>query len=332
MKYFLHLFFLSVTILLTGCDNPVTEDISSNQQDWEGNYPSVNEGYQDSIVFTSYRYAGTSFAPSVHIANQNGNGIRALTTQWFTSFPSWSPRRWKVLYIVDTSFNYNKPARSLFMMNADGSNPKRITPRGEQVFGKSAWSPNGSTVAYIEIDTTFQWLRGRVKLINPDGTNPRTLTGWYLQLTCLSWSNDSKIIYFGGAGSDGRDRIYRMNSDGSGITPLFYSDYGCYFPSVSPDGKLLSFSSFALIDSTHFSKIFTYSLNTGQINQVTIDKTFDYNPTWSPDSKYIVYSCTPIGGSNSALQKIKLDDGSVTEVTDDTSAVSQKFSCICFCS
>jgi len=204
------------------------------------------------------------------------------------------------------------------MIDADGKNNKRITPYGEQVFGKSAWSPDGNTIAYIEMDTSFQWSRGRIKLIDPDGKNPRILTNWFLDITYLNWSNDSKVIYFDGAGSDGRDRIYKIGYDGSSLSPLFISDQGCYFPSLSPDGKLVAFSSFAVIDSNYFSKIYTFSLSSNQITQITINKTFDYSPTWSPDSKYIVYSSSPIGGLSSSLMKIKIDGTEVSSITDNT--------------
>ena len=164
-------------LALSSCEkpgDPLSPPPSSPFIDWEGHYPAINSAYADSVLFTSDRYIGTSFAPSVYIMHKSGRGIHALINQWFTFGASWSPRRWKILFIADTS--WDKPARGVYTMDVDGSHWRRLTPLNQDVYA-AAWSPDGNTIAYIEINRGDPYGGGRVDLINPDGTNIIALTG-----------------------------------------------------------------------------------------------------------------------------------------------------------
>lgn len=310
----LFLIALCLGLVLSSCEKNA-DPISSNDPltsitDWEGNYPLINTACTDSILFCSDRCIGTAFAPSVYVMYKGGSGVRALTNQWFTFGASWSPRRWKIIFIADTG--WGKPARGLFIMNSDGTNKKRVTPIGEDVFGTAAWSPDGNKIAYVEIDTSDQYGRGRVKLINPDGTNPKVLTDWFGQLRRITWSPDSRRIVFGGS-----DKLYIINTDGTEPSVLLNYSQGCYSPSWSPDGTLIAFSSFASIDNTYYSKIFTFNVNSRRIAQVTTGKSFDYDPTWSSDSKAILFSSSPPGiSSGSSIYRIDINGLNLVRLTD----------------
>lgn len=295
-------------------NNPVTSnDIQKNIVDWEGHYPNVNTQYKDSIAFSSTRFIGTHIAPSVYIASIDGSGMRALTIKYTCTFPSWSPRRWKIIYVACTNYVSNNPRYSLFMMDANGTNHKRITPANENVIGKASWSPDGNTIAYIERDTTYEFSRGRIKLINPDGTNPRIITDWINELNTISWAPTSSALVFAGFRTDGKGRIFRVNSDGSNLAPLNIGE-NCYNPSFSPDGKMLAYSYI----SDRFSHIFVYDFASQKVTQVSKEERFDYTPSWSSDSKYIIYASSPIGAKTTAIKKIKYDGTESSFVTDDS--------------
>jgi Tol biopolymer transport system component len=271
-------------VFFTGCrestDDPITPTLP--QYDWEGESGKYNEPYRDSILFNSDRYLGTSFAPSVYMMYKDGSGINARTTQWFTFAATWSPRKWKIFYIADTSFG--ESARGLYVMNGDGSNKRRITPPSEDVWGVSC-SPDDKKLAYIVLDTAGQ---GKIRITNPDGSNAHDITGFFGPQTfhTVSWSSDSRHIVFDGHTTG----IGIVNADGSGFGTLFAYSYQCWDPDWSPDGSKIAFVSFAHPDSSYYANIFYYEVGTRRIYQVTHTRAFDQGPHWSPDSKEIIFS------------------------------------------
>jgi len=306
-----------ITIFFGSCDrnsNPVSGN--GKTIDWEGNYPAVNTVCLDSILCASDRFIGTSFAPSVYIMNKNGSGMHALTNQWYTFAASWSPRRWKIIFIADTG--YSNPSRGLFVMNSDGTDKKRLTPPNQDVFGVASWSPDGSNIAYIEIDSSV-YNRGRVMLMNPDGTNIRAITDWWSgSPTRVTWSPDSRKIVFDGFKNPGSNTLYEINADGTGLSVLFTYPQSCYSASWSPDGNFIAFASFANIENMYYSKIFIYDFNAHRIRQITTGKSFDYNPTWSSDSKSLIFSSTPPGFNlMSSLYKVDISGSNLVQLTDN---------------
>lgn len=315
-KIIISLLLLFVGFIFITCSDDDSNPINPNvQKDWEGNYPLVNTACNESILFSSDRFIGTSFAPSVYIMHKSGSGMHAISDQLFTFGGSWSPRRWKILFIADSG--YGPPSRGLYVMNSDGTNRKRLTPAGEDVFGSAAWSPDGSKIAYIEIDTSDQYGRGRIKLINPDGTDPKILTNWYGELREVTWSPDSRRIIFDGFEYMSYNKLYIINSDGTGLSVLFEYHRACYLPSWSPDGTLVAFCSFTYIDGSYYTKIFTYDINTKKIKLLTSGKSMDFSSTWSSDSKTILYSSFPPGNYNcSSLYAIGVDGSNNIRLTD----------------
>jgi dipeptidyl aminopeptidase/acylaminoacyl peptidase len=78
--------------------------------------------------------------------------------------PDWSPDGSKIAYEDDATGNGD-----IYTMNADGSNPTRITTDSDREFG-TAWSPDGTTIAYVRIaDNTLA--NRTIYLMNADGSN-----------------------------------------------------------------------------------------------------------------------------------------------------------------
>ena len=151
------------------------------------------------------------------------SGIR-VTDNLFTNtslHPSWSPDGSKIAY---TCGRLNPPyTADICVMNADGTNPVRLTGNGfRNVTGnylgdnsrRPFWSPDGSKIAFECSGAA----RGRnnawnaVCVMNADGTNPvRVYADGFFMLADLAWSPDgSKIAYLrnGAEGSKGDTRIF----------------------------------------------------------------------------------------------------------------------------
>lgn len=180
----------------------------------------------------------------IYVIDADGTGLHGLTTG---SFPSWSPDGSRIDFLRGIGEG------SLYTIEADGSNERRITPPDVVVSDLSgrSWSPDGTRIAF----GTFQF----PLLASPaeESCELRSFldcryvevvdieTGEVTRLTEGSdplWSPDGQRIAF--ARQDG---LYVMDADGSNIVQLHEERGSIRKPlnlgmSWSPDSKRIAFS------------------------------------------------------------------------------------------
>jgi Tol biopolymer transport system component len=129
----------------------------------------------------------------------------------------------------------------LYVVHADGSGLRRITPPGVGVSGYK-WSPNGRLIAYIG------GRRGSLWLVRPDGTGlRRLLRGSKLASMGLSWSPDGKKIAITSPGPFAEEKnadgcvVYVVPIDGSHRPVRRTDGASCDNPAWSPRGDEIAY-------------------------------------------------------------------------------------------
>ena len=141
-------------------------------------------------------------------ATDGGGLVRLLRGP--VSPPSYSPDGTRISFFDSKAGVSPSGSGALFVMGADGSDPRRITPWGYAFMGH-AWSPDGTWIA-------FQRPYGQLYLVHPDGSDlhrvPLDLEAGTGALN-PSWSPDGEWIVFGLQRPD-RAEIYMVRPDGTG--------------------------------------------------------------------------------------------------------------------
>jgi Tol biopolymer transport system component len=180
---------------------------------------------------------------------------------------------------------------NIFVMPAEGGEPRRITQRGPSYF--HGFSPDGRELVYAgDRDGAIDVYR-----ISIDGGEEQRLTDADGVDDGPEFTPDGQWIYFNSARS-GRMQIWRMTAAGNDQQQVSEDDYNNWFPHISPDGKWIAYVAFPPdidADAHPFYKQVTLRLmpvggGPSRViaylygGQGTINV-----PSWSPDGKRLAF-------------------------------------------
>jgi Tol biopolymer transport system component len=191
----------------------------------------------------------------VYLVNADGTGLVEiqLGMQFFVT-PQFAPDNGSIIF-----YGADSSADGLFEARLDGSQITMISDLVEDETG-FAWSPDGSRLAYMEMDRNLGEARLVVEKFEQGGKDlisslpiPKGSGSSIPESANLSWSWDGKAVVFEfGRGMSDR-AIYLAYTDGSGIIKLADS---ARTPAISPDGNCMAYISdkqVFLMDLTNIS-------------------------------------------------------------------------------
>lgn len=167
----------------------------------------------------------------------NGEEVQLTTDPASDRRPNWSPDGIWIAFDSDRSGN-----RDIWIVKADGSELKQLTssPR-EELF--ASWGPDGRKIAF------FSYGSGTNELwaIDVDGSNPGPVVpdladeqAQQCSFACHqpAWDRSSQKLAFHSELSGNRD-VWVVNADGTELTRLTTDPDEDYFPSWTPDGRIV---------------------------------------------------------------------------------------------
>jgi len=166
----------------------------------------------------------------IWIMDTDGGNKKQLTTDGDARLPLWQPQGDRIAYLSDTSGK-----SEIWIMQSDGTGKTQVTFSEGDVSGYS-WSPDGTRIAYVVAAPPGTWPEFSLRVIDSDGSGSEQLTtgNWD---TSPVWLPDGSRIAFR---SESRDqKLWVMESDGSGLAPLGPDNPKYMMQQWSPDGRTI---------------------------------------------------------------------------------------------
>ncbi len=201
----------------------------------------------------------------------------------------------QIAFISDTEGN-----KEVFVMEADGSNKRRVTGNGSiNLF--PGWSPDTNALVY----TSFKDGRPDLWLIFRGPRKGAKLLSQPYEKYRGVWSpNGGPLAVV--MNLAGNTDIYSVDEQGNVLERLTNGRSIETSPSWSPDGKRLAFVS----DRSGSPQIYVKDLASGRIRRLTYEGSYNASPAWSPTGDWIVYVART--GSSFDLYLIEPESGYTT--------------------
>jgi uncharacterized repeat protein (TIGR01451 family) len=167
----------------------------------------------------------------------------------------------------------------LFLMNADGSNERKLFVSGLRAEQSPTFSPDGSQIAFIGMALSATGTSEyNVYLVNADGTNLRRVTNYQgFQIDpgdTITFTRDGQQIIY----SQGRDLQAVSVAGGQPVNLTNTSDREEYSPSYSPEGTKLAYAANLFAQGAP-DGVYITDLGTQTVTYTNVN---GRNPRWMP--------------------------------------------------
>ena len=177
--------------------------------------------------------------------------------------PSWNPDGKKIVYRISGGSNEKGAGYGeIYVMNADGTDRKKLTDKREVMEWAPTWSPDGKKIAYLSTEKVKNYPKGysKIWIMNAsDGSNKKCLTPDKFTYHYPLFTPKNKILFTTDKQSLNNEKfdagyIWMMNEDGTNpIVIVPANDSQALFegrrnfftrPTISPDCTKIIFKAF----------------------------------------------------------------------------------------
>jgi Tol biopolymer transport system component len=224
----------------------------------------------------------------VYTVNPDGSGVVNLTgSAGFSGDPGWSPDGSQIAFDSDR----NAAKLHIYVMNADGTNPHRITtlppdlPPQAQGDAAPRFSPDGTRLVFTRYRGDQDANSGdesAVYTIGVDGSGLRRLTPWKMSAGDADFSPDGTQLVFEANPKVRFGEIYVVDADGRHLHNVTHNGQhgGSADPVWAPDGTKILFLDTGVFDGTFTSGLATMNPDGSARTFLSPTPMVEHQPDW----------------------------------------------------
>jgi len=197
----------------------------------------------------------------------------------------------------------------IWVMGANGENPRKVFTSENEPFAALAWSPAGQRLAYIKTRSERTWFGGSIETVALEGGAPSLVIsdpGLYSEVsiaTPLVWFRDGRLIYASTERLASSDfNLWDIMTDprtgkasGKPAKITNWSGVIAGFPSVSSDGRRLAVSKLRLRDDVYVAELKEQGTRLDAPRRLTMSDSTDNPDAWTRDSGTILFESDRTG-------------------------------------
>ncbi|MGM8908923.1 translocation protein TolB [Psychrobacter sp. 1U1] len=177
-------------------------------------------------------------------------------------------------------------------------------------------------IAYIEETGRGKDKISRLKVMDADGENARTITEVAGSIFSPAWSPDASRIAYTVQRDKSYPLIYVQNVSGGAATVVTPYKGSNLSPSFSPDGSKILFSS----SFEGSADIYEMNAGGGNLKKLTNWPSSEVQPNYAPDGKSFVFVSDRAGFNKPQIYRYEFGSGRTTKVSNSGYATSPQFS------
>jgi len=242
-------------------------------------------------------YRDTDHSIDIYVVPALGGTAQRLYTglsSTWTRGLSWSPDGKALAFSASGAADKNRTSIALLSL-ADSTTRSLTSPSGQEIDINPAFSPDGSTVAFVR--ATLAGAVADLYVIPSTGGMPKRLTfdsRWIKGAP--TWTPDGRDIVFS-SGRGGSIGLWRVSASGGAPRPVEGVGATAFHPSVSPKGDQLVYQQVSARENIWRLNLKDEKHRQGPPVMLGLKKGRNWRPHFSPDGKRFVFESNGLGYS-----------------------------------